>query len=62
MSLKEFSVRCSAITHITARAYGIAQAIGPKLPTSVSRPQTDDRQSERRTGFNPNRFALAQRA
>lgn len=33
MSLKEFSVRCSAITHVTAHAYGIVRAMGPRRPT-----------------------------
>lgn len=32
MSLKEFSVRCSAITQITAHAYGIVRAMGPRRP------------------------------
>lgn len=55
MSLKEFSVRCSAITRITARAYGIVEATGPKRPASFSRPQTTDRLSESgpRLGLGP---------
>ena len=35
MSLKEFSVRCSAITLVTANAFGIAQTIGPRLPRAL---------------------------
>lgn len=36
MSLKEFSVRCSAITLVTANAFGIARAIGPHLPRAMA--------------------------
>lgn len=37
MSLKEFSVRCSAITLVTANAFGIVLATGPRLPRPMPR-------------------------
>ena len=42
MSLKEFTARCSAITLITASAYGIALAAEPQpvAPDSPARAQT----------------------
>ena len=53
MSLKEFSVRCSAITHTTARAFGIVQAFGPKRPQAVSA-KVHARHSGKHTGFSLN--------
>lgn len=40
MSLKEFSVRCSAITLVTANALGIVLATGPRLPRTMPRKRT----------------------
>jgi len=59
MYLKELSVRCSAITHTTARAFGIVQAMGPKLPSAhrarASRASTQ--QSGKRSRFGPHPLA-----
>jgi hypothetical protein len=55
MSLKEFSVRCSAITLVTANAFGIVQAIGPRLPRTMRRLAARPAQntSARRLGLAP---------
>ena len=62
MSLKEFSVRCSAITHITAHAYGIVQAIGPRRPPSAATAKVARRHTEKRPGFCLNSLAIPERA
>lgn len=51
MSLKEFSVRCSAITHTTARAFGIVQAVGPTLPQALHA-KVRAQQSGKHSGFS----------
>ena len=51
MSLKEFSVRCSAITHTTARAFGIVQAVGPKVPSALHA-KAHAQQSGKHSGFS----------
>lgn len=56
MYLKELSVRCSAITHTTARAFGIVQAMGPKLP-SAHRARASTLQSGKRSRFGPHPLA-----
>lgn len=53
MSLKEFTTRCSAITLITAGAFGIAQAAEPATPRvapatpSIQSPAADNTVTER---------------
>lgn len=47
MSLKEFSVRCSAITQTTAHAYGIVRAMGPRRPAAHTRSASRSHRQER---------------
>lgn len=57
MSLKEFSVRCSAITQITAHAYGIVRAMGPRRPAAHTRSNRQPRHQQRAPGQIPSGFA-----